>query len=1079
MINQNTFLPEHAMRLFKPGLARCMVLAVLACVISTASSLYAVPANPEPADLEQPDGNSVKVHIRGDEFFSWHEDTEGYVIKRDPKDKFWKYTRPGKDSLAFEIIPDAVVGRVSPAQRNLKKRELPDRSLLRKHISREWERSQGKLPVPPGRRPAPGETETSPEEVSPRKTSSPGSEAEAPSFPEQPPPKPIPVSGTRTVRNVVILACFNDHWDSGNSTVLASKGRVDVSEYDALFNEIGHTADSALGSVKDYYREVSYGKLTVDSIVTPWVRLPENEAYYGSGPLGDIYHKQMVADAIAAADAAGFDFSQADSDGDGWVDGLTIIHSGHGEEITGNPSSAIWSHQGAMSAVETRDDVNMYKYHTSPALRGQTTSTDIIRIGVICHEMGHFFGLPDLYDYAGTHTDMTVGNWCVMSTGSWGASGRRPVHFNAWSKQMLGFVAPQLVHSQAALTVPDVTTSDTIYMIRDGFSGSDEYFLVENRNQTGFDASTPGKGIMIWHIAPDYANNDSGAWPHPLVKMEDADGNTTANETSSAWFAGNSSMLAGGFRDQTGNLNTSAMRYQSGSYAERTNNAADHTCIRLNNFSAPGATMTVDVSTLIPTVANQAANTPGYTVTWGAASDASKYELQEGQKTVATSFSDGFEDKDTLHDNWVLASARRSSGGKRTGTYSMLFTIFDGSTWWNSVQSLRSRNTFKLTATTTAQFFYTCDLVSGFGQFRFQASNDDGGTWATLWTHSGGRVTSWTAVNITTTNLTSAGFSVGDDLRFQFVKNTEQISGWDAYPNNGWAIDDFSVSSTAIPAYTGWTTLNDNVASPSYGITGKSNGTYAYRVRGYANSAWQQYSPAATVDVAIAAGELDVTAGNLVSSGTYGGPFAPFSMVYTLENTGGTSIEWTATKSQSWVTLSAGSGTLASGASTTVTVSINSNANALDAGDYSDTVSFINTTNGNGDTTRGVSLDVTLTAFQQWMMDNEYDPATSEDTLASNGINTLREAYVAGIDPSDPSSRFGVSSAWLHTGDGIVLGWASVSGRLYSVYWSSNLLHDFRILQSNIPWTVESFTNTVNSAEDQMFYRISVQLENP
>jgi hypothetical protein len=108
-----------------------------------------------------------------------------------------------------------------------------------------------------------------------------------------------------------------------------------------------------------------------------------------------------------------------------------------------------------------------------------------------------------------------------------------------------------------------------------------------------------------------------------------------------------------------------------------------------------------------------------------------------------------------------------------------------------------------------------------------------------------------------------------------------------------------------------------------------------------------------------APGQLEVTpAGGLSSSGTVGGPFSPSSISYTLSNSGGSSLSWTAGKTQNWVSLSASSGTLVAGASTTVTVSINTNAESLTAASYSDTVSFVNSTSGNGNTTRAVALTV-------------------------------------------------------------------------------------------------------------------------
>jgi len=101
----------------------------------------------------------------------------------------------------------------------------------------------------------------------------------------------------------------------------------------------------------------------------------------------------------------------------------------------------------------------------------------------------------------------------------------------------------------------------------------------------------------------------------------------------------------------------------------------------------------------------------------------------------------------------------------------------------------------------------------------------------------------------------------------------------------------------------------------------------------------------------------------LSSSGLAGGAFSPASKDYTVQNTGGGSLSWTALKTQSWVTLSQNGGTLSAGQSTTVTVSINGSANTLTGPSYSDTVTFTNTTNGTGNTTRPVSLSVDYRQF--------------------------------------------------------------------------------------------------------------------
>jgi len=135
------------------------------------------------------------------------------------------------------------------------------------------------------------------------------------------------------------------------------------------------------------------------------------------------------------------------------------------------------------------------------------------------------------------------------------------------------------------------------------------------------------------------------------------------------------------------------------------------------------------------------------------------------------------------------------------------------------------------------------------------------------------------------------------------------------------------------------------------------------------------------------------------SEGQSGGPFTPSSKVYTIENTGLTGFNYTVSKSQSWVTLSSASGYVAAGATDNITVSINSGANSLADGGYTDTVSFVNTTNHDGDTARAVNLQVGVPVMQyEWNMDT--NPGWTTAGLWDHGTPTGGGGEYGNPDPS-------------------------------------------------------------------------------
>jgi len=275
------------------------------------------------------------------------------------------------------------------------------------------------------------------------------------------------------------------------------------------------------GSMSDYYFETSYGQALLLGQVTQWYRMPELSTYYADGQRGFGSYprnaQHLTEDAVLAADSD-IDFSPYDNDDDGMVDGLFIVHAGPGYENSGNLNH-IHSHAWVTnSQINTDDNVYVYRYSMEPEESG---GADMVHIGVFCHEFGHVLGLPDLYDY-GYDSD-GAGSWSVMAGGVWADGGRTPVHFDAYSRMRLGFIAPQdLTDNLVNEQIDAVEYSPDIYRL---FSQGDpfiQYFLVENRQRRLFDSYLPGDGLLIYHVDESQDNNDNQ--DRYLVAVEQADG---------------------------------------------------------------------------------------------------------------------------------------------------------------------------------------------------------------------------------------------------------------------------------------------------------------------------------------------------------------------------------------------------------------------------------------------------------------------------------------------------------------------------------------------------------------------------
>jgi M6 family metalloprotease-like protein len=291
------------------------------------------------------------------------------------------------------------------------------------------------------------------------------------------------------------------------------------------------------GSATDYYAEVSYGRLNLTGTVTGWYRAANNAIYYADlGGPGDA--QDLVREAAAASDAT-VNYAQYDHDGDGYVDVFSCVHAGYGREEGG--LGDIWSHRSSLSpAYTTNDDrpgfpgqkIIIDVYTMMPERSNYSQHGTMVSIGVFCHEWGHGFDLPDLYDtdYGG---GCGLGYWSLMASGSWGANGSTPwwpAHADAWSKMEVGWLNPRAVRRDDLFSLKQVeTNSDAVWTIGRNRTFK-EYFLIENRRKTGFDALLPGQGLLIYHVDDSIVAsrrssnsiNAAGAWPHG-VALEQAD----------------------------------------------------------------------------------------------------------------------------------------------------------------------------------------------------------------------------------------------------------------------------------------------------------------------------------------------------------------------------------------------------------------------------------------------------------------------------------------------------------------------------------------------------------------------------
>lgn len=321
----------------------------------------------------------------------------------------------------------------------------------------------------------------------------------------------------------------------------------DLEYYKNVINgkDFTNEEEGYVGSVRDYFLAQSNGQFELDFDVVGPVTMSNKYGYYGAD--SEYQKDEKVYEMIKEASDAIQDqvnLKDYDWDGDGEADQVFFLYAGLGQASSNN-ASTIWPHEselrywpcGVLSYPTGKINTYACANELQPETQGSSRYISA-GIGTICHEFSHCLGFADMYDTSGGGGyGMSV--FDVMDQGSYNGNGFVPCNYTAFERIYAGWVEPiELIDPATVKDMKSVSDYGRPFIMYN-YKNTNEYFLMENRQNTGWDEGLYGSnGLLITHVnyVPSrWANNSVNASTQKIqcCTVVNADGSREISNTLS------------------------------------------------------------------------------------------------------------------------------------------------------------------------------------------------------------------------------------------------------------------------------------------------------------------------------------------------------------------------------------------------------------------------------------------------------------------------------------------------------------------------------------------------------------------